>query len=1728
MSHPTKSGCGRVAMLMAVVALSACAKSGRPSNQTSRQWPAAIAECDPAGYINCISDAASISIPVANTGLSLTYWSSPGGDTTTLGIGGWSIDAVQRVDKTRGILIDGHGRWHAAHGAALASGEIAFPSYDGAVGYVFDPAGHHVRTVDGYLGTVLLKIGYDAGGRLDRVDGLVGEQPVHVVVQHASDGTPQALIGTDGATTTLDLDRGRLTGITAPDRGRTQIAWSNGRVISTTNPLGSVTRYEYDQAGNLTSITDADSVLTRFERKDLSAGFEVRSVSALGRQWLYRAESADGGVRRTLVAPDGSTSTETVDGNGNRKITLPDGSEYTIGAVAGTRWGGDAPILTPVVAKRSDGSTSRREVRVALTPQQGLPFVVTGSVTTTINGQPWVETFDAAQRSATLVDPVGRRTTSTYDAAGHLLRRSAPGVAPVAYAYDSAGRTMSETAGTGALAASTRYRYDPSTGNIIVTRADGAVDTTEYDGTARAVSMSAGSGSTVLATYDAAGRLSLLLSPGGATYAFGTSAAGRPTAFIPPPVSTDSSIEFASYDRDGALAAITGLGARAVSIARDQAGRVTAVTFDRGKRSMSYDAHSALLTQAGDPSGLTTRYGYVGSSINRLEWSGPINGFVAETLDVNDRPVAEVVNGKKTWSFAYDRSGQLTGVGPLVLTRDPSSGLVSRTTLGAVETSQELDANGQIVHVTTRAGGKVVLDQRFTRDASGVIKTVVETLDGKTTTTEYSYDREGRLGSVRVDGRVEETASYDAAGNRVSVARPAGTVKAVYDDRDRLLGWGQLRYAWSSNGSLERRTDGSRAMSLRYDDFGSLRDATLADGRTLTFLVDAEGRRVGRQVGGKLADGFLYRPDGSLAAQLDSAGRVSSVFGYDDAGNLALVERSGVIYRIITDPIGSPRLVIDSRTGAVTDVVTYDAWGDPVRETMPAALPIGFAGGLRDPGTGLVLFGARDYDPTTGRWTAPDPIGFDAGDANLYRYAAGDPVNALDRSGLTPKGGGGGGGGKPKGNPNTGKPPSTGNPPTTSNPPTNGTPNDGFTNPPPGTKAPIWHCVSPRGGCLPPPGGGKWGCDQGECGNNGSGFSCKAVRCWGPSGDLCIGSVEVPCSYGEPHLRTGNGGTFDFQAVGEFLVASSSDGTFIVQVRQEPLYPQADVAINTAVAANVNGDRVGVYTKEPSFLVINGTPNNQAELLQRLPHGGTIRRHGVSVAIEWPDGSRLTTMQLGRLLNYAFEPSARVAPSLSGLVPSARRGGDRNSFVGRDNVALSAADADFPVKLYRQYGNSWRIRQPESLFYYWPGETTARFTDLEFPRKRVTAATLSADTRSRAERICRAVGAARQPTLDDCVLDVGVSGTPAMAAASVSAARSAVPSMAAAAPQVTMAAQPIAAANPSSPPPSADTYPIKIGDTVAADRPAPGAGRASPGHDKQTYSFASRGGEIVYVQVVACGGASLTFEVRDSSDHILGGKIGCGSFGPITLGPPGVYRVLVKADRAAVGGGGSPQYSFWLRSTSLDAYAIAIGDSISPDHPRRGAGVITQPGQQQSYTFQAAAGQAIYLQIGPCEGSGIALDVNAPDNSRVDGQLGCHDLGRVELAKAGTYHIVVRADGPAHYAFAARPIPHDQHFALHVPGQGAGRITAAGEQQFYDFSGRPGSVVHLEGKCAQPCPNLVVRVTKAGDSGERGFLDLMNMKQDWVLPAGTDFTIQVRSNGYRGGYAFTAGEAGKR
>jgi uncharacterized protein RhaS with RHS repeats len=72
-------------------------------------------------------------------------------------------------------------------------------------------------------------------------------------------------------------------------------------------------------------------------------------------------------------------------------------------------------------------------------------------------------------------------------------------------------------------------------------------------------------------------------------------------------------------------------------------------------------------------------------------------------------------------------------------------------------------------------------------------------------------------------------------------------------------------------------------------------------------------------------------------------------------------------YRLLSDHLGSPRLVLNTGDGTVAQRIDYDEFGRVLTDTNPGFQPFGFAGGLYDRDTGLVRFGARDYDPLTGR-----------------------------------------------------------------------------------------------------------------------------------------------------------------------------------------------------------------------------------------------------------------------------------------------------------------------------------------------------------------------------------------------------------------------------------------------------------------------------------------------------------------------------------------------------------------------------------------------------------------------------------------------------------------------------------------------------------------------------------------------------------------------------------------
>jgi RHS repeat-associated protein len=161
------------------------------------------------------------------------------------------------------------------------------------------------------------------------------------------------------------------------------------------------------------------------------------------------------------------------------------------------------------------------------------------------------------------------------------------------------------------------------------------------------------------------------------------------------------------------------------------------------------------------------------------------------------------------------------------------------------------------------------------------------------------------------------------------------------------------------------------------------------------------GRRIARTKNGTTDLRLVYQDFLQPIATVHADGSVDSRFVYATMANVPdYMVRSGQTYRIITDHLGSVRLVVNTDSGAIAQQIDYDEWGNVLLDTSPGFQPFGYAGGLYDPDTGLVRFGYRDYDAQTGRWLAKDPILFAGGSPNLYSYCHNDPINWVDPFGL--------------------------------------------------------------------------------------------------------------------------------------------------------------------------------------------------------------------------------------------------------------------------------------------------------------------------------------------------------------------------------------------------------------------------------------------------------------------------------------------------------------------------------------------------------------------------------------------------------------------------------------------------------------------------------------------------------------------------------------------------------
>jgi hypothetical protein len=277
----------------------------------------------------------------------------------------------------------------------------------------------------------------------------------------------------------------------------------------------------------------------------------------------------------------------------------------------------------------------------------------------------------------------------------------------------------------------------------------------------------------------------------------------------------------------------------------------------------------------------------------------------------------------------------------------------------------------------------------------------------------------------------------------------------------------------------------------------------------------------------------------------------------------------------------------------------------------------------------------------------------------------------------------------------------------------------------------------------------------------------------GPSGHVqgtppaC--EVSIGTTLGEPHITTLDGLYYDFQAAGDFLLATTGP-TFVTQVRQQWTPNRPNVAFNKAVAMRMGKTRVAVFL-DPTRLVVDGRTTSLADgKALTLPDQVDVSRTGNVFLVKRSSGETVRVEVVENVwVGILGGDFMDISVSLNYLTNGKMRGllGNGNgSYL--DDIALRDGTAlRQPVSfgdLYQRYAENMHVRPEESLFgeenqvLEGTNQGISNPIALEVPVRPFTAHDLSPREYKSARAACRKAGVTAASLLDACTLDTAVLG----------------------------------------------------------------------------------------------------------------------------------------------------------------------------------------------------------------------------------------------------------------------------------------------------------------------------------------------------------------------------------
>jgi RHS repeat-associated protein len=542
---------------------------------------------------------------------------------------------------------------------------------------------------------------------------------------------------------------------------------------------------------------------------------------------------------------------------------------------------------------------------------------------------------------ASVRDPNGNYTYYAYDSMNRLVTVTQPGSIATGYTYDGHGNLHTVT---DAENHTTTYEYDDMARLVSTTSPDTGTVTYAYDEAGNPINKTDAEAISIDYTYDVLNRLTDIDFPTDADIAYsydsGTNGIGQRTGM------EDESGEYIfGYNSRGRLTSKTILiDGTTYSLSRSYTpgGRVSSMTYPTGRTINYYRTSCACKVDS-----ITTTFG--GTTTTLME-------------DLTYRPfggASAMNNGAGgTIGSTYNTSGRLTVSNP-----------------GAThERTYNYYNNGNLLTIT--APSTPYYDRTYVYDPLNRLTSA--TAEDAWGVMDYTYDDVGnRL--TEVTDTSSDTYAYVTGTNLLSSVTGTDNISYTYDDNGNITGMG--------------------TKTLNYNEDNRLVSVVESANTLGEYTYNGLGQRIIKEVGSTTTV-FLYDFDGNIIGESDETGDFSKEYLYRGSSRLAMVDvPSEEVYYYGNDQLGTPEILTDDSNTVVWEAY-YKPFGEAeVNSHSTVDNNFRFSGQYFDLETGLHYNYNRYYNPSTGRYLTPDPIGQEGG-INLFAYVENNPVNETDPKGL--------------------------------------------------------------------------------------------------------------------------------------------------------------------------------------------------------------------------------------------------------------------------------------------------------------------------------------------------------------------------------------------------------------------------------------------------------------------------------------------------------------------------------------------------------------------------------------------------------------------------------------------------------------------------------------------------------------------------------------------------------